>query len=317
MTSRDEYVKILVSIDPMQWQRLSFDSKNNIEKALDILEIILKESQADDAALQQECDIILVGALIATMVDTDAKYGYEYGTSDSKDFLYPLDSNEVYKDSYNKNLKGLETFKYGFETIGRRALLTKELPFTGSFNPAAFPGLDKLFGKDHFAKYQLNTDPETMVHPKTREKAKNKIANQQRLSAELDLYDLNAAMNANNNTDTNPFYNLLTEIDTVTQSFQDKLEKRVAKRDDLIKFQKDFAAIMTKPEHMQTMDTHRGSCLWRNIMNLLAKLEQWVRQLPTVLGCSPFSLAPKNAFFSTKVAKEAEKICTKVMDMRW
>ncbi len=302
---------------------LSSEAKNIIS---DAVEIINKEMNASkkfaNPTIKNDCDYIFVGALISAMAKSDEEHSDELthhaqsGTdSELGDFLYPIDSSEVHKQDVTRADMTSITKGYNLRQIGLRALKDKSLPFTGSFNPACFPGLDQLFEPEHFNEYHLHTDPSTMIHPLTKKKNQHKIEQpQQQLAKELNtlisslLVQFESARERSNHTD--PLSSLMNKVSYYSRNFADKLNNGSATDDNMTDFKNTFKQVID--EHKTIINEHRGLFIVRGIMDALAEIERWMRQLPTSVYGRPFSLAHKDTFFSTKTARVAEDTCNKI-----
>jgi|GEM_PF-6210415 len=195
--------------------------------------------------------------------------------------------------------------------MGRRVLEHKELPFTGSFNPACFPGLDDLFGEGYFDEYKLNTDPSTMIHPLTKEKNKKKATKQKALHKELEQLKTNLTDKLTQ-SDNEKLTDLSQEVNRIITPFLKKLESAGATMHDINAFKFEFKKVMEKDDYQEVMKTHRGQFIWSGIMDVPLSIETWIRQLPNLFSQPTFSLASKDMFFSTQTSKIADDVCEKV-----
>lgn len=331
MPTKKTYTNIFNNIQTIcsNGRGLSSEAKTIINEAVDIIKkTITEEKKNPSENLKKECDSIFVGALISAMAQSDKEPDKELTDqalsdtdSELSDFLYPVDSSIVHQTNIGNPSNSLILKKFNLQIIGRRALTDKTLPFTGSFNPACFPDLDKLFEPEYFDEYELNTNPSTMIHPLTEEKNKLKIVfSQQRLEKELD--DLvsgliaqleSASERSNNDNSKNALLSLLEKVLACVDVLECKLDQGLATDEDINNFKNAFKQVIA--EHKTIINEHRGLFMVRGIMDALAEIERWMRQFPTSIYGRPFSLAHKDTFFSTKTARVAEDTCNKIDQM--
>lgn len=322
MSTKEMYSEILGKIYPSSYSRLSRQSTKNIYTGLEIIKDLLENSSNsyDEVALKKECDYILVGTLIYAMAKSDDYYYLELSLDANQgtdshlgDFFYPISGDKVFEGS------GAKSFKDSLNFIGRRVLESKELPFTGTFNPACYHNLNDAFDPNHFSEYGLNTDPTTMIHPLTKIKLEKKAIKQEALEQKLTSLESNLLRQlvdaAGRSSDRSTFSGLVKEVNVLITELKTKLNQRTATLTDVNAFKTKFSSLMATPENVAIMNAHRGSFIGRGIMDALAKIEAWIRQIPALFALPIFSLAPKDTFFSTKTARIVEDTCDKVSYM--
>lgn len=94
-------------------------------------------------------------------------------------------------------------------------------------------------------------------------------------------------------------------------------EKNAAPEKAIETLKTGVKAILLKKEHVQLLNKHRGSYAWRGLINILEKLEIWLRELmlPWTGHNAPINTA-RARYFSTKSSKKAEEFIENIDNLQ-
>ena len=160
MTLRAKLDLVVENFKRLPSSDIASESKLNLIQAAKELEELLATPDISEVELKKTSDLIIAGAIILAMAISDRKYNapdFYFGDQ----YMYTRKPTEVFK-----GLKTGMTFREQILHLGDRALISKDLPFTGIFDKTFYNGvfssLSKVLKKEHFSEYGLNTDPATM-----------------------------------------------------------------------------------------------------------------------------------------------------------
>ncbi len=144
---------------------VSFETKQDFSYAAGLIQGLEEQlstldeesASAEIEALKAKADKIFVGSLIRSIVLDDSKYAFQSGGFFHQ-CKYPLKYGEVTTNDCPK--EGVELLLY----IGERALIIKDIPFTGRFENdfcGVFKDMNRTLTANYFSSYELNDDPLT------------------------------------------------------------------------------------------------------------------------------------------------------------
>ncbi len=159
MSIRETIQEVMKVFQRLPNSDIASESKTYLKDAAEQLSFLLDE-EIEEPELKKASDLIIVGAIIYAMAISDKKYNNP-GIYFGDEHVYSRLPSDVFS-GFTEDM----TFREKLIHIGTRALTTKDLPFTGIFDESfyqdGFTSLSSILPPEHFAAYNLNTDPATM-----------------------------------------------------------------------------------------------------------------------------------------------------------
>ncbi len=287
---------------------ISLEAKKILIQANYELNNILN-SPREEKWIKKNADVCIAGAIISIMIYEDVKRDLqkEFGLQ----YLYPLTAKEICAQYQSTS------FLDNYFDIGKRALIKKELPFTGAIDYRVFPLLESAgIGPEHFSSYGLNTDPNTMDTTKRSEDRKkylsiNKKINDRACKIYAIRQDLRKTIGktSQHNATNAPSAatNLLNDLEKAAIFYVENLENQLNNlhedfQSSTASFDKDFIKSCTqaisKAKSQLENDLDWGSYL----QNLLIKL------VNVVIGGFNKVTGKGVSFFETNVSNSVKQI---------